>query len=637
MKKNILLSILLFLVIMSCASTDPKKKDNNVNLINKKDLTTNYSSNFTSKPKEKKPQKKITLPAEVDLTPIIKPIKPKNLSDFTKPITIAVKNVSLKDTLFALAKQVGINLVIDDDIEDKKIVANFNNVPFGTALKAILNSQGLYYEICDNYVHVSKMLTKVFHIDYLMSVRTGSSSTQISLTSNSNGGGTNNASSASGTITVGTSEVVDFWDNIDKHLKSLLRDPMYQILKSEYDRASIKKDLSLIPYDENFEIEVKKQKLRMLSLKNELLKKELEEGNVNAVQQYISSALSESTTTTSTTTNETTTTSTTEEENIVGTYTIDPQTGTIVVTTTPRLMKNVEKYIEKVKKEISRQVVIDVRILEVSLNENSQLGINWSQFPGTIQFYNMPFLKQNINTLLKQVGTSTTSSSTTNENGITSPINTSPFSSSASGSLQIGVLNSLSPSASYQISNNALINFLSNFGNLKSIANPTLVTLNNQPAVVSVGINDFYVTYEQNTVAATQGLATNSITTKINPIFIGVTLNITPQISPDGEIILKIVPVINKKVGEKETPTGIASAPTQRIPIIETRQTSTVIKTKSGRTIIISGLIQEDIAKQTSKVPIMGDIPLLGNLFKYKTKNKRRSELVIILTPRLIN
>ncbi len=622
--------LLIILIFIGCASTQvqDKKSEDKINL--------NKNIIFTSKTLPKKENKKIKLSHDVVLKPIIHPIKPKNISDFSKPVSIAVKNVSLKDTLFALAKEVGINLVIDSDIEDKKIVANFNNVPFGIVLRAILSSQGLYYKINDNFVQVSKMLTKVFHIDYLMSVRTGSSNTQISLTSNSNGNTANTSSSASGTISIGTSEVVDFWKNIDSHLKSLLKDPMYEILKSEYDRATVKKDLSLIPYDENYEIEVKKQKLRMLSLKNELLKKELEEGNINAVQQYIQSSQSEETTTT-TTTETTTTTTTGETENLVGTYTIDPQTGTIVVTTTPNIMKNVEKYIEKVKKEISRQVAIDVRILEVSLNSGHELGINWSQFPGTIQFYNMPFLKRNINTLLNQIGTSTTSSSSTSQNGIVSPLNNSPFSSSASGSLQVGVLNSLSPSASYQISNNALINFLSNFGKLKSIANPTLVTLNNQPAVVSVGINDFYVTYEQNTVAATQGLASNTVTTKVNPIFIGVTLNITPQISPDGEIILKIVPVINKKIGEKETPTGIASAPTQRIPIIETRQTSTVVKTKSGQTIVISGLIQEETSQQNSKVPIMGDIPLLGNLFKYKSKNRRKSELVIVLTPHLIN
>ncbi len=623
--------LLITFIFIGCASTqvNNKKSEDKINL--------NKNVIFTSKTIPKKENKKIKLPQDIVLKPIIQPIKPKEISDFSKPVTIAVRNVSLKDTLFALAKEIGINLVIDSDIEDKKIVANFNNVPFGIVLRAILSSQGLYYKIHENYVQVSKMLTKVFHIDYLMSVRTGSSNTQISLTSNSNGNTANGSSSASGSITVGTSEVVDFWKNIDSHLKSLLKDPMYEILKSEYDRATVKKDLSLIPYDENYEIEVKKQKLRMLSLKNELLKKELEEGNISAVQQYIQSSQSEESTTTSTTTETTTTTTTGETENLVGTYTIDPQTGTIVVTTTPNIMKNVEKYIEKVKKEISREVVIDVRILEVSINSGHELGINWSQFPGTIQFYNMPFLKKNINTLLNQIGTSTTSTSSTSQNGIVSPLNNSPFSSSASGSLQIGVLNSLSPSASYQISNNALINFLSNFGKLKSIANPTLVTLNNQPAVVSVGINDFYVTYEQNTVAATQGLASNTVTTKVNPIFIGVTLNITPQISPEGEIILKIVPVINKKIGEKETPTGIASAPTQRIPIIETRQTSTVVKTESGQTIVISGLIQEETSQQNTKVPIIGDIPLLGNLFQYKSKSRRKSELVIILTPHLIN
>ena len=102
-----------------------------------------------------------------------------------------------------------------------------------------------------------------------------------------------------------------------------------------------------------------------------------------------------------------------------------------------------------------------------------------------------------------------------------------------------------------------------------------------------------------------------------------------------GEIILKIVPAINRKVAEKTVPTGIPSAPTQIIPIIETRQTSTIIKARDGQTIIISGLIREEDVERSKKVPLFGDIPIFGILFKHKSKIKQRSELIILLTPHL--
>jgi len=183
---------------------------------------------------------------------------------------------------------------------------------------------------------------------------------------------------------------------------------------------------------------------------------------------------------------------------------------------------------------------------------------------------------------------------------------------------------------------NAIISFLERHGNVRAISRPQITTLNNQPAVISVGVNDFFVTFEQQTTAAAAGgIATSAVTSRINPLFIGVSLHITPQISPQGEIVMKIVPAVNQKVGDKVVPTGIPSAPTQSIPLLETRQTSTVVKVRDGQTILISGLIQEREEEVQKAVPYLSGVPVLGPLFRHTTRQKGRSELVLLITPRL--
>ena len=286
-------------------------------------------------------------------------------------------------------------------------------------------------------------------------------------------------------------------------------------------------------------------------------------------------------------------------DRLVGTFSIDAQTGTLVVTTTQEAMDRVESYLAEVRQNLSRQVNIDVRILEVTLREESEMGVDWTTFPGSFSFYRMPGLTDIINEQMASQGeTGGGGSSTSGGDGVISPINTSPFASSTAGSLDVGVLSTAGDNRAFQYNISGVVSFLQQHGDVKAISRPQVTTLNNQPAVVSVGVNDFYVTFEQQTTSSEGGLATSSVTSVLNPIFIGVSLNITPQISPEGLIAMTIVPAVNELVGTKTVPTGLDSAPTQEIPILETRQTSTMLKAQSNQTIIISGLINEKKKRQ---------------------------------------
>ena len=630
--KRIFILIIVGCFIYGCSTTYNEENKN----LSKIKVKTSVSS------KKKSMSKNIIAPP-----PLVKTKAPENMLGLFTPISVHVKDADLRQLVLAIAHKAQINVVFEGDIGDLKVSVNLDDVPFKVALKAILDSSDLCYKVYPDYIKIAKMETRFFHIDYVMSTRQGTTSTQVSLSSSStsasssqtaqiegNGISTSGAST-SGNLEISSNEIVDFWGNFERELKKILEDPMYNILQAEYQRKSLQKDLDLLPYEKEYEKEIEKGQIEILNLQKEILKKQIEEGSLSS-SGAINMQGGESTGTsspTSSTTSQTTSTYSTQN-NIMGSYTIDPQTGTVVVTTTPYLMKRVEKFIEKVKKYLLKQVLIDVQILEVKLNKGHEIGIDWSKFPGSIEFYKLPHMREIINSqILSQTSQSSGVSSSSSAQGISSPLSGSPFPNTPGGNLQLGILRALTPSIAFQWNIDSLISFLNTQGTVKAVSRPHLLTLNNQPAIVSIGLNDFYVTYEQSTTSTQGGLATSSVTSKVNPLFIGVSLTLTPEIAADGEVILKIVPAINKKVGVKSVPTGISSAPTQLIPIVETRQTSTVVRVKNGQPVIISGLIQETNSFTEKRVPILGKFPIVGNLFSYSTQQKQRSELVVVVVP----
>jgi MSHA biogenesis protein MshL len=160
---------------------------------------------------------------------------------------------------------------------------------------------------------------------------------------------------------------------------------------------------------------------------------------------------------------------------------------------------------------------------------------------------------------------------------------------------------------------------------VKVLSSPTIFTLNNQKAIIRVANQDvFFITG----AVATQ----NTVTQTVQPmtIDIGIILDVTPQISEDGTIIMNIHPSITEKTGEKVTPDGKTT-----FPLLSVRETDTTVRVRDNQTIIIAGLMQEKKEETLIGVPVLKSIPLLGYLFRYKSENKRNSEGVIMITPSL--
>jgi MSHA biogenesis protein MshL len=168
------------------------------------------------------------------------------------------------------------------------------------------------------------------------------------------------------------------------------------------------------------------------------------------------------------------------------------------------------------------------------------------------------------------------------------------------------------------------------------LSSPRVSTLNNQKAVIKAGSDEFFVTgVSSNTVVGTASATNRDV--ELTPFFSGIALDVTPQISAEGEVILHIHPSVSD-VSEKIKTLTVAGV-TDSLPLAfsQTRESDSVVKAKSGQLIVIGGLMRTTKNKEDYRTPLLGDIPVLGNLFKSQQKSEIRSELVILLRPIVID
>jgi general secretion pathway protein D len=186
-----------------------------------------------------------------------------------------------------------------------------------------------------------------------------------------------------------------------------------------------------------------------------------------------------------------------------------------------------------------------------------------------------------------------------------------------------------------------LIDFLSRYGDVEVLSNPKILTLSNQPAVINVGKQLSYL-YTNGSIAAanTQTLATTTST--LGSVFVGLTLNIIPEVTEDGYIVMRINPVTSELLGEDlnaSTAMGssdIGSSNRTMPPDTRVKQMTSIVKVKDAQKVLIGGLIEKKTYNYDNKVPVLGDIPFLGRLFHGSTASTRKSELFILITPTLV-
>ena len=285
----------------------------------------------------------------------------------------------------------------------------------------------------------------------------------------------------------------------------------------------------------------------------------------------------------------------------------------VTVTGTADQIERVSKYINTLKSQIKQQVMIDVRILGVSFDNSRTTGIDWSQIYSlqNLTVNTLLHLQNNIASATYELGTGFTEY--TPMQGTTPPNAQALI---ATGSVEV----------------TDIVKFLGTQGDVKSISSPRVMTLNNQPALISVGKELFYK-IKSSTTSSSGGGSTSSEGELVDSVFAGILLDITPEIDPSGMVTLKINPSISDTVDTiSSTETTARTIP----PDLIRRQIASVIKVKDGEHAILGGLITSKNGIKSNKVPLLGDIPGLKYFFSRDEKIETVEELVIVITPHVV-
>lgn len=291
---------------------------------------------------------------------------------------------------------------------------------------------------------------------------------------------------------------------------------------------------------------------------------------------------------------------------------INPEAGMVTVTGTDRQISRVARYIHAVTKQISSQVLIDIRILNVTFDDSTTTGVDWSQL------YSLQNLT--VNSLLM------------------AQRNVESFTfDTSSGITEYTALDGTQPRTAQLMSLTGntdvteVVKFLSTQGDVKTVSSPRVMTLNNQPALISVGQELFYKIKSSSTASSTGG-AVAAEGELVDSVFAGILLDITPEIGDNGIITLKINPSISETADTVNADSGVRTIP----PDLKRRQIASVIKVRDGQHAILGGLISSQTGFKDNHVPLLGDIPGLGALFKRQEKINKVEELVFIITPHIV-
>ena len=303
---------------------------------------------------------------------------------------------------------------------------------------------------------------------------------------------------------------------------------------------------------------------------------------------------------------------------------INKSSGVVVVNDYPVTLNKVASYLETIEGSSQRQVSIQAKILEVILSDEYKMGINWSVIQSLPRSTNLAWgLTDKAGTTGFPGGTSGFLSSGTDGTTTSGGATTIP----TPGTFKIGPYGGILAlgAAGVDILLSDIMQAISLQGDVKVLSTPAISTLNNQKAIIRVGNQDVFF--------ISGAVATQTTVTQVyQPITIdiGIILDVTPQISEDGTILMNIHPSITEKTGEKVTPDGKST-----FPLLSVRETDTTVRVKDGQTIIIAGLMQEKKEGKYNGVPVLDTLPWVGGLFRYRTETTRNAELVIMITPTL--
>ncbi len=287
---------------------------------------------------------------------------------------------------------------------------------------------------------------------------------------------------------------------------------------------------------------------------------------------------------------------------------VTPQAGVITLRAFPDEIREVREFLGVSQERMQRQVILEAKILEVTLSDGYQQGINWSNMTASI---------------------GNSGSVVINRPGPTGGL--PPL--DAIGSLLGGQTNITISDGNFS----AVMNFMATQGDLNVLSSPRITAANNQKSVIKVGTDEYFVTELSSN--AGNGENSNAVPeVELTPFFSGISLDVTPQIDNKGNVFLHVHPAVIEVEEEIKKLNLGGDFNNVQLPLAKSsiRESDSVIRAKDGDVVVIGGLMKQQNIEQVSKVPFLGDVPALGNLFRTINNVSQKTELVILLKPTVV-
>ena len=527
--------------------------------------------------------------------------------------SVTVHKVPVQSLLFALARDAGMNVDIHPQIEGS-VTLNALNQTLPQLLTRISKQVDMRYEIDGKNLLVlpDAPVWRNYKVDYVNMARSTNSSVNIATQISTAGAGSNssanaNAQGSSGngnnnstTLVVNRSEN-NFWYSLERNIRDLLRettlndaqvDPLAQLnqqLTAAQGNAPGQQQNpggNAPTPTQNGGQYGNQYGSQAPMLTGGQLAPGQQQGNANPAQPVDANGLP---------------LLKLANKGSPSSVVVNVEGGLIAVRATGRQHEKIAEFIDTVLHSAKRQVLIEATIIEVRLSNEYQQGINWSRLTGNLQ------LRQ------QQVGTL--------PSGVTPGATPGIF-----------VLNYLKDSFS------TTIQLLESFGKVKVLSSPKISVLNNQTAMLKVVDNNVFFTIKVTpAVISSTGTITTPATyeSKLETVPVGFVMSVTPQISDSDEVTLNVRPTITRIVGYEQDPNpALATANVRsRVPVIQARELESIMKVGNGQIAVMGGLMQDSIDNLKDGVPGLSSLPVVGNLFTYRSEANSKTELVIFMRP----
>ncbi len=303
-------------------------------------------------------------------------------------------------------------------------------------------------------------------------------------------------------------------------------------------------------------------------------------------------------------------------------FIIQPQAGLVVVRAFPAELKEISNYLQAVQGNLQRQVVLEAKILEVQLNDGFQSGINWAALSEVGDGKTAVYGQTGGGTIFSD-GVSEIAGNSGTLNPLSAVLPEGTDTSAFGGVFSLALnLNDFT----------AFIELLKSQGDVQILSSPRIATVNNQKAVIKVGSDEFFVTeVSSDTVTGTTSSTSSDIT--LTPFFSGIALDVTPQIDSSRNVTLHIHPTVSEVVDQIKNITVDGEEQSLPLAFSTVRESDSVVRAASGQIVVIGGLMKDGYKKETASVPVLGDLPIIGNAFRHTKMVSKKSELVILLRP----